>query len=199
MALVKHGHVVDNFWETLDGRNPEAINASTALLVSPAELAAHGERLSRFDQLGVILAPGDDVQKLREKLERLPLVVVTLPKFNDGRAFSQARLVRETTGFEGEIRATGHILRDQLTFLRRSGVDAIEVPDGDAKSWAKAWDAETRRFKGFYQPAIDDQSNHASATASTAIRRWAAPATVAAFTTGAMAVQDTSCAGAWAY
>lgn len=199
MALVKHGHVVDNVWETVDGRDPETIDAGTALLVSPAELTALGERLSRFDQLGLILAPGDDVQKLRGKLERLALVVLTFPKFNDGRAFSQARLVRETTGFEGEIRATGHILRDQLTFLRRSGVDAIEVPDGDAESWAKAWDAEARRFKGFYQPAIDDHSNHASATGPTAIRRWAAPATVAAFTTGAIALQDASYAGAWAY
>jgi len=199
MALVKHGHVVDNLWETLDGRDLETIDATTALLVGPAELKALGERLNRFGRLGVTVAPGDDVRDLLEHPERLALVVVTFPKFNDGRAFSQARLVRETTGFDGEIRATGHILRDQLTFLRRSGVDAIEVPDEDAESWAKAWDAEARRFKGYYQPAIDDQSNRASATGSSAIRRWAAPATVAAFTTGAIAIQDASCAGAWAY
>lgn len=199
MALVKNGLVVDDHWENLNGRDPETIDATTALLVNPAELSTHDPRLSGFDRLGVLLMPADDVRGLGESLERLSLVVVTFPKFNDGRAFSQARLVRDTTGFDGEIRATGHILRDQLTFLRRSGVDAIEVPDEDAESWAKAWDAEARRFKGFYQPAIDDHSNRASATGSSAIRRWATPATVAAFTTGAIVIQDASCAGVWAY
>jgi len=201
MALVKNGLVVDDLWESLDGREPDTIDAKTALLVSPAELSALGQRLSRFGQLGVALAPADDVRPLAEDLKRLALVALTLPKFNDGRAFSQARLVREADGFKGEIRATGHILRDQLNFLRRSGVDTIEVPDdGDVDSWARAWDAEARRFRGYYQTAVDHHSNRASSTPPSVLRRWTAPTAVSVLATNAIVIQDaTSYAGAWAY
>jgi uncharacterized protein (DUF934 family) len=55
------------------------------------------------------------------------LVVVALPKFTDGRAYSVARRLRENLGYRGELRATGDVLLDQLTLLARCGFDAFEI------------------------------------------------------------------------
>lgn len=195
MAIVKNGLVVKNVWQALDGRDPSEMNTTTPLIVSRAELETHRGILAEFPTLGLELAPSDDARDIADDLASLGLVTVTLPKFNDGRAFSQARLLREALDFKGEIRATGHILRDQLNFLRRSGVDAIEVTDS-ADAWAKTWDSEAIRFGGYYQPALDGKSNRSPAGP---LRRWANPALVGGVAVGVVAVHDAGCAGAWAY
>ena len=73
------------------------------------------------------------VAELAPWLDRLALVALVFPSFRDGRAYSQARLLRERHGFRGELRATGDVLRDQFLFLVRAGFDAFEVrKDADA-------------------------------------------------------------------
>ena len=57
------------------------------------------------------------------------MVALEFPKFNDGRAFSQARILRERYGYRGEIRATGKVVRDLLLFMHRCGFDAFETGD----------------------------------------------------------------------
>lgn len=78
------------------------------------------------------------------------VIILDFPKFKDGRAYSQARLLRERYGYTGEIRARGEILRDQILFMARCGFDAFEF-DGDADG-ANAALAE---FSFAYQPAAD--------------------------------------------
>lgn len=56
-------------------------------------------------------------------------VRLELPKFKDGRAFTQARLLRLRFGFDGEIRVGGHVLPDQALYLRRVGADTVELDD----------------------------------------------------------------------
>ncbi|GGY46751.1 DUF934 domain-containing protein [Parvularcula lutaonensis] len=56
------------------------------------------------------------------------VVRIELPKFKDGRALTQARLLRQRHGYGGEIRAGGHVIPDQAQFLARLGVDTIEIP-----------------------------------------------------------------------
>ena len=74
------------------------------------------------------------------------------PTFKDGRAYSQARQLRERYGFRGELRATGDVLRDQFLFLARAGFDAFEVKkDADAAAFGEA----IARYSVFYQPAGD--------------------------------------------
>ena len=70
------------------------------------------------------------------------------PKFSDGRAFSQAFLLRRRLGFKGEIRATGDVLIDQLVQMQRSGFDsAVLRADQDASAVQRQFD----RFDAFYQ------------------------------------------------
>ena len=72
------------------------------------------------------LANTDDVMQVQDRLATAKLVVLNFPKFTDGRAYSQARLLRERLGYTGELRATGAVLRDQLPFLLRCGFDSFE-------------------------------------------------------------------------
>ena len=70
------------------------------------------------------------------------------PKFTDGRAYSQAFLLRRRLGFRGEIRATGDVLIDQLVQMQRSGFNAAVLREGVDASAAQR---QFERFSAFYQ------------------------------------------------
>lgn len=78
--------------------------------------------------LGVILEPDQPPSAIEKELDQLELVAVNFPVFMDGRGFSYARELREL-GFNGEIRAVGHFIRDQLHYLSRCGFNAFELDD----------------------------------------------------------------------
>ncbi|MDA0341520.1 MAG: DUF934 domain-containing protein [Proteobacteria bacterium] len=200
MPIVKDGRIIENEWTALDGGDPLEVAPSTPLLVTQDEFRTHAAALSGFARLGLKLEPGDAVEAIAADLQRIELIVLVLPKFNDGRAFSQARLLRDRHAFKGEIRATGHVLIDQFGFLQRSGVDAVAM-DGplskaaDEAAIAKAWEREVARFQGHYQPAQGDLAQKASM----GLRRWARSPAVVGLAAGAVTVHEVSCAGAWAY
>ena len=70
------------------------------------------------------------------------------PKFTDGRAYSQAFLLRRRLGYTGEIRATGDVLIDQLVQMQRSGFTVAVLKEGVDDSAAQR---QFDRFHGFYQ------------------------------------------------
>lgn len=75
-------------------------------------------------------------------------VVLKFPKFTDGRAYSQAFLLRRRLGFAGDIRATGDVLIDQLVQMARSGFSSAVLREGvDASAAQRQFD----RFAAFYQ------------------------------------------------
>ena len=77
------------------------------------------------------------------------------PGFRDGRAYSQARILRERYGFGGEMRATGQVLRDQFLFLLRAGFDSFEVSkEADAAAFVES----IQTFDVFYQPTGDGRA-----------------------------------------
>lgn len=81
-------------------------------------------------------------------LEGVDRVELSFPKFTDGRAFSQAFLLRRRLGFKGEIRATGDVLIDQLVQMQRSGFDAAVLrEDQNAEHAQRQFD----RYQSFYQ------------------------------------------------
>jgi uncharacterized protein (DUF934 family) len=75
----------------------------------------------------LVLANDVDVETIAADLDRLASVALVFPKWNDGRAYSQARLLRARHRYRGEIRATGQVLVDMLPLLVRSGFDAAEL------------------------------------------------------------------------
>ena len=108
---------------------------------------AQGER-----DIGVRIPNTADVSALWAELKDRPLIAIEFPAFGDGRAFSQARLLRERFGYKGEIRAVGDVLRDQIFFMHRVGIDTI-VPraDQDLQDCLKAF----RDFSVPYQGSAD--------------------------------------------
>lgn len=75
----------------------------------------------------VRLEPGDDARDLLPFLGRIKLVEVNFPAYTDGRGYSAGRILREA-GYQGELRAVGDVLIDQLSHMRRCGFDAF-APD----------------------------------------------------------------------
>lgn len=119
---------------------------------SVLEPLAFGEWQQRSGWPAVALANTDPVEALADRVRSLRLVVLHFPKFNDGRAYSQARLLRERLGYTGETRATGGVLRDQLPFLLRCGFDSFE---SEQEGFGEALAAARSLFSVVYQPAAD--------------------------------------------
>jgi uncharacterized protein (DUF934 family) len=98
--------------------------------------------------VGVIVPNDVDIETLEADLGRLALVVLQFPKWVDGRAYSQARLLRARYRFAGELRATGEVLVDMLPLLARTGFDAAQLR---ADQRADAAQRALRFFDGHYQ------------------------------------------------
>ena len=110
--------------------------------------------LDQSNAAAVRIEPGDDARELLPHLGRLSLVEVNFPAFGDGRGYSSARILREA-GYEGELRAVGDVLVDQLAYMRRCGFDAFE-PDQqlDKDDVQAAFD----RWPEVYQDAAADRT-----------------------------------------
>ncbi|MDE8650431.1 DUF934 domain-containing protein [Novosphingobium album (ex Liu et al. 2023)] len=99
----------------------------------------------------VRIEPGDDARDLLPYLDRLRLIEVNFPVWTDGRGYSAARVLREA-GYDGELRAVGDVLIDQLALLRRCGFDAFapERPLDPADA-----EAAFTRWHNVYQATVD--------------------------------------------
>ena len=151
MPLVKDGKITtDSFVRVADDAE---IPADGAVLVAAARFLEHADVLSkRSGPIGVIWPNNRDIDELVPYLDRLAAVALVFPTFRDGRAYSQARLLRERHGYRGELRATGQVLRDQFVFMLRAGFSAFEVKkDSDAQAFVST----AKRYSVFYQPTGD--------------------------------------------
>jgi uncharacterized protein (DUF934 family) len=151
MLLVKGGHIIKDAYVRVadDAPLPDAVPvilSADRFLVQAAALTA------RKTPIGVAWPNNRKVADIVPCLPQLALIALVFPTFRDGRAYSQARLLREQHGFRGELRATGQVLRDQFLFMLRAGFDAFEVTkDADAEAFPDA----IRRYTLFYQPTGD--------------------------------------------
>ncbi|HEX4572140.1 MAG TPA: DUF934 domain-containing protein [Dongiaceae bacterium] len=151
MPLIKTGRVAaDPFLQIADG---EPLPAEGAIIVSLARWQEERGLIEpRHDPLGVRLKAADLVEQIAGDLDRLAVIALEFPKFNDGRALSQARLLRERYGYRGEIRATGKVVRDLLLFMHRCGFDAFATDDHVT---AEVVRKSLATFSLSYQPAAD--------------------------------------------
>jgi uncharacterized protein (DUF934 family) len=136
MPLVRGGKItLDPLIHVADDAE---IPGEGAILISAARFLEDPEAFSlRAGRTGVIWPNNRDVDDLVPYLGRLAAVALVFPTFRDGRAYSQARLLRERHGFKGELRA---------------GFDAFEVKK---ESDAEAFAATVKRYSVFYQPTGD--------------------------------------------
>jgi uncharacterized protein (DUF934 family) len=150
-TLILDRKIAANDWVTL--ADDAALPASGKAIVSLKRYRTEREALAASGlTVGVRIPNTDDVSLLAPELAGLPLVAVEIPKFSDGRAYSQARVLRERFGYQGEIRAQGDVLHDQLFHMFRCGINAFELrADQDAQDCLRAF----ADYDLYYQQAAD--------------------------------------------
>jgi len=154
MPLVENGRIVEDRYVRVGDDAP--IPERVPVIVSAKRFLAEASALLRRDGSVGVLWPNDRrVAELEPWLGHLALIALAFPKFKDGRAYSQARLLRETYGFRGTLRATGDVLRDQFHFLVRAGFDSFEVKKAaDARAFAEV----LARYSVYYQGGADGRA-----------------------------------------
>jgi uncharacterized protein (DUF934 family) len=152
LQVIKNRQFVTDGWQLLaaDADLPPGGD----VIVGLERWNAEQDSLSSRDGLVGVLLRGEDAPERIAALERVPLVAIEFPKFADGRGFSHARLLRERLGFRGEIRAVGDVLRDQLFYMARCGIDSFALKPGkDIVGALSAFDD----FSVTYQAGADDR------------------------------------------
>ena len=113
-------------WHALGGEDgpPVSITPEAYLLLDLQQWHAVRSHWPQGLPVGLRLDNDHDVEDVAADLKRFVLVALNFPKWVDGRAYSQARLLRSRYGFQGEIRAVGDVLVDMVPLLARTGFDA---------------------------------------------------------------------------
>jgi len=108
-----------------------------------------------------VLTLANDADPRSLDLSGVTRIDLQFPKFTDGRAYSQAFLLRRRLGYSGELRATGDVLIDQLVQMQRTGFDVAVLKAGVD---AGAAQRQFERYAGFYQgSAVDTRPQFAKA------------------------------------
>ena len=138
-SVILDGRIVANEWLSL--ADDAALPASGKIIVSLKRFRAERAALQASAlAVGVRIPNTDDVATLAQELAAQPLIALEIPKMADGRAYSQARVLRERYAYRGEIRAQGDVLHDQLFHMSRCGINAFELrADQDAQDCLRAF------------------------------------------------------------
>ena len=123
------------------------------------KILAHTDYQAPLESSATTLVLANDANALQANLEGITQIDLHFPAVTDGRAFSQAYLLRRRLKFAGDIRATGDVLIDQLVQMQRTGFSSAVLREG-----VDAADAQRQfeRFGGYYQAdAIHTQPHFA--------------------------------------
>lgn len=151
MPLIKDSQIAEDRWTHIE--DEALLPAGAWPIVSLARWQAERESLMEAGvPLGLRLRGDESPRLIADELEHFAVIALEFLKFTDGRSYSSARLLRERYGFAGELRAVGHVLRDQALFMVRCGFDAFEVED---ETSLDGWRAALARISVRYQAASD--------------------------------------------
>ena len=125
MQIIKDQQIID------DNRSYVADDAELKngdISVSLARWKKDKQQLLKSNgNIGVRIGPADSLEDIAADLKDIPLIELDFPAFADGRIFSHAWLLRGRYNYQGEVRATGHFMRDQVYYLSRVGVNAFSL------------------------------------------------------------------------
>ena len=142
-------------WHLLGGEDGPAacIDPSPYLLLTVAQWHAFRAQWPAGMKVGVSIGNDADVEDIAADLPLIDLVALNFPKWVDGRAYSQAHLLRARYRFAGEVRATGEVLVDMLPLLQRSGFDSVVLRADQSQDAARR---ALTFFPGHYQADTTD-------------------------------------------
>lgn len=152
MPLISEGAIIADPWTPL--ADEDAMPEADDVIVSFERLLDEQDALDRRNgRTGVLLDNAADPEELEHLLGALDLIALRFPAFTDGRAYSQARVLRLQLGYKGELRATGQVLADQAAFMLRCGFDTFEV---DEDQRLEVWRRASRAITLSYQRGFRD-------------------------------------------
>lgn len=152
--LIKDKAIAVDTWKTLElaeGETPEtvALPAGDIIFPLPVWQARKTEIISTCKRIGLLIQPDERVEDVAGDLEYFIVIAVNFPKFVDGRGYSTASLLRQRYAYQGELRAVGDVLHDQLFYMQRVGFDSYALKDG--KNAVHAIEAGFSTFSDGYQ------------------------------------------------
>ena len=128
---IKDGQIVDDPWAIVPStEHPETVSVPTSHALVPVAVWQAQPALQKISTIGVWLDNSVNLDELAPSIVQLPVIAIEFPVFVDGRGFSLARLLRERYQYPGELRAIGHVIRDQLCYLKRCGFNAFSFAQG---------------------------------------------------------------------
>jgi uncharacterized protein (DUF934 family) len=123
MQIIKDQEIIENTWSYVED---DAELKTGDICVSLARWQQDkAQLLNHSGKIGIRIAPADSVADIADDLKHIDLIELNFPAFSDGRAFSQAWMLRGRHHYQGEIRATGQCMPDQVYYLARVGVNAF--------------------------------------------------------------------------
>jgi len=161
--LIKLGAAAVDSWTTLElaeGETPETVALPAGDVIFPLAVwqARKAEIISCHKRIGLLLQPDERVEDAVADLDYFIVIAVSFPKFVDGRGYSTASLLRQRYQYQGELRAVGDVLHDQLFFYQRVGFDSYALKDG--KNLIHAIEAGFSPFSDAYQASTTQLQPH---------------------------------------
>jgi uncharacterized protein (DUF934 family) len=161
--LLKNQTVAVDTWKTLElaeGETPESIALPAGDIIFPLAIwqARKAEIISTHKRIGLLLQPDERVEDLAADLDYFIVMAINFPKFVDGRGYSSANLLRQRYNYQGELRAVGDVLHDQLFFMQRVGFDAYALKD--EKNAVYALETAFSPFSEAYQASSSQPQPH---------------------------------------
>lgn len=166
--IIKNREIVSDDWTVLrlaEGEDAVSVTVPAGRMIVPlAVWQAQREALAGRTELGIWLPSDASPESLKDDLQRFALIAVDFPKFTDGRGYSIAYNLRARLGYQGELRAIGDVLRDQLFYMARVGFDAFATRQDrsieDAlkgltdfsEAYQTSWDQKTPLFRRVDRP-----------------------------------------------
>jgi uncharacterized protein (DUF934 family) len=161
--IIKDKKVVSDDWTVLrltEGDTAENFKVPAGKVIVPLTVwQAQRATLQSRSDVGVWIASDERPEALKDDVAKLPVIAVDFPKFADGRGYSIAYNLRARLGYEGELRAIGDVLRDQLFYMQRVGFNAFATrPDRNihdalkgltdfSDAYQTSWDQKTPLFR----------------------------------------------------
>ena len=128
MRVIKDRKIVEDDWQRITELAEDAPLPDGKVIIPFTYWLSNRDKLKAGKGPYAVWINGDDeTETVAEDLEYFELIALEFPAFTDGRSYTHARLLRERYGYDGELRAVGDVLRDQLFFMHRCGIDSFEV------------------------------------------------------------------------
>jgi uncharacterized protein (DUF934 family) len=157
--IIKDKQVIQDDWTVLrlqETDTAENVAIPSGKVILPLQVwQAQRSAFSARNDVGVWLASDERPEALKDDIAAIPVIAVDFPKFADGRGYSIAYNLRARLGYQGELRAIGDVLRDQLFYMQRVGFNAFATrPDRNIRDALKG----LTDFSEAYQASWDQKS-----------------------------------------